>query len=56
MYVQRPGAVFFNVGFIDQVFCPKNPEKNLAQICLVVFEKNAKTTRRSAPNFLQGLG
>jgi len=42
--VYRPGAVFFNVDCNEQVFCSTvNPEKNLAQIRLVV-EKNAKTT------------
>jgi len=33
--------MLFNAGCNKQVFSPK-PEKNLAQILLVVFEKNAK--------------
>jgi len=33
-----PGAMLFNVGCNKQVFFPK-PEKKLAQIRLVVFEK-----------------
>jgi len=39
--IQRPGAVFFYAG-CNQMLSPK-PWKNLAQIHLVVFEKNAKT-------------
>jgi len=35
--------MFFNAGFSEQVLCPK-PYKNLAQIRLIVFEKNAKMT------------
>jgi len=34
--------VFFNAGCFEQVFV-LNPEKNLAQIRLIVFEKNAKS-------------
>jgi len=37
----RPGAVFFNASCNEQVFFLL--KKNLAQIRLVVFEKNAKT-------------
>jgi len=33
--------LLFNTGWNKQVFL-LNPEKKLAQICLVVFEKNAK--------------
>jgi len=36
-------AVFFNANCNEPVFSPLNPEKNLTLICLVVFEKNAKT-------------
>jgi len=38
---KRPGALFFNAGYYVQVFL-LNPEKKLAQIRLVVLEKNAK--------------
>jgi len=37
----RPSALLFNAGCNEQVFL-LNPEKNLAQIRLVVFEKNSK--------------
>jgi len=38
----KAGAVFFTAGCNVQVFSPK-PKKNFAQICAVVYEKNAKT-------------
>jgi len=34
--------VFFNAGYNEQVFTP-HPEKKMAQICLVVFNKSEKT-------------
>jgi len=37
----RPVALLFNAGCNEQVFSPK-PTKNLEQIRLVVFKKNAK--------------
>jgi len=37
----KAGCIAFQAGYNEQVFAPK-PWKNLAQIRLVVFEKNAK--------------
>jgi len=46
---ERPGAVLFNAGCNEQVFFPE-PRKKIAQIRLVVFEKNAKTAHFNSKN------
>jgi len=43
------GAVLFNAGCNKQVFSPK-PWKKMAQIRLVVFEKNAKNVHFNSEN------
>jgi len=50
--VQRPGAVLFNAGYNKQVFL-LNPEKILAQIRLVVFEKKQRNAHFNSENKLK---